>query len=128
MAVSAVQAIVLAANDDVATVLDTTGKGGVTVVLGGSGETVNELTAQQEIPFGHKLALHDIAEGKPVHRYGFPIGVATAAITRGEHVHSHNMRSLLSPAAKQDRSRRSCARRGGSVRWSGIARRRRGLA
>jgi LDH2 family malate/lactate/ureidoglycolate dehydrogenase len=103
MAVSAVRAIVLAANDDVAAVLDTTGKDGVvTVMLGSSGETVNELTARQEIPFGHKLALHDIAEGKPVHRYGFPIGVATAAIRRGEHVHSHNMRSLLSPAAKQD--------------------------
>ena len=38
MAVSAA-AIVLAANDDVATVLDTTGKGGVTTVVLGSSKT-----------------------------------------------------------------------------------------
>jgi len=103
MAVSSVRAVLLAVNDDVAAALDTAAAGGaVTVVLGTSGETVSRLTTRQEIPFGHKLALHDIPKGKPVHRYGFPIGVATAAIKRGEHVHSHNMRSLLSPAPKQD--------------------------
>ena len=104
MAVNAVRAILLAANDDVAAVLDTAAAGGmVTVVLGASGDTVHELTARQPIPFGHKLAVHDIAQGKPVVRYGFPIGVATTAIKQGEHVHSHNMRSLLSPPPEQER-------------------------
>src|SRR5262249_47000371 len=39
---------------------------------------------------------------RPAHGYGSPMGVPPAAIRRGEHVHSHSMRSLLSPAAKQD--------------------------
>src|SRR5262249_61452550 len=39
---------------------------------------------------------------RPAHGYGSPMGVPPAAIRRGEHVHSHNMRSLLSPAARQD--------------------------
>jgi len=103
MAVSRVRAILLAANDDVAAVLDTVATGGiVTVTLGASGEAVTELAVRQEIPFGHKLAIHDIVKGKPVHRYGFPIGVTTAEIKRGEHVHSHNMRSMLSPVPMQE--------------------------
>ena len=102
MAVGTVRAVLLAANDDVAAVLDTVAAGGiVTVTLGASGETVTEVAVRQEIPFGHKLAVRDINEGKPVHRYGFPIGIATTAIEQGEHVHSHNMRSKLSPAPKQ---------------------------
>jgi hypothetical protein len=105
MAVSAVRAIVLAANDDVAAVLDTTGKGGVvTVVLGSSGDTVNELTARQEIPFGHKLALHDIAEGKPVHRYGFPIGVRRTSRLHGRgHASQAWRRALLRDLYKAGR-------------------------
>jgi len=102
MAISAVRAVLLAANDDVAAVLDTVAAGATVAVVGASGETVHEITARQPIPFGHKLAIHDIGEGRPVNRYGFPIGVATATIAPGEHVHSHNMRSTLSPAPKQD--------------------------
>jgi LDH2 family malate/lactate/ureidoglycolate dehydrogenase len=101
MAVSRVRAILLAANDDVAAALDTVAAGGTVVVTAGaSGEAIVELAVRQEIPFGHKLAVRDIAKGKPVRRYGYPIGVATAEIKQGEHVHSHNMRSTLSPAPK----------------------------
>ncbi len=42
---------------------------------------------------GHKLARRAIAEGEPVIKYGFPIGFASSAITPGEHVHLHNVRS-----------------------------------
>jgi len=68
-------------------------------VLNSSGETVAKLSSRQAIPFGHKIALHDIGDGSPVIRYGYPIGVATIAIKKGDHVHSHNMRSMLSPAS-----------------------------
>ncbi len=44
---------------------------------------------------GHKVALRDIAMGDAVVKYGFPIGVATAAIAVGTHVHSHNVRTGL---------------------------------
>lgn len=46
---------------------------------------------RREIPPGHKVAVVPIGEGDPVTKYGQPIGVATAAILAGEHVHSHNL-------------------------------------
>jgi LDH2 family malate/lactate/ureidoglycolate dehydrogenase len=102
MAVSAVRAILLQPNDDVAAVLETAAAlATVAVTLGTSGKAVGELTLRQEVPFGHKIAVRDIGKGKPVHRYGFPIGIATVDIKQGEHVHSHNMRSMLSPTSKQ---------------------------
>ena len=47
------------------------------------------------IETGHKLALVDIAEGENVIKYGFPIGHATQPIKKGEHVHTHNLRTNL---------------------------------
>src|SRR5437899_1922310 len=52
---------------------------------------VASITVRQMVPQGHKLALQDVAEGEPVHRYGQVIGFATRAIRAGEHVHSHNL-------------------------------------
>jgi altronate hydrolase len=43
------------------------------------------------IPAGHKLAVRDIAQGRPVRRYNQIIGFATRAIRAGEHVHVHNI-------------------------------------
>ena len=54
-----------------------------------------EVVLRGERP-GHKLAVRDIAEGEPVIKYGYPIGVASRAIKKGEWVHSHNLRSGLS--------------------------------
>ena len=44
---------------------------------------------------GHKYALYDIAEGENVIKYGMPIGHATCAIKKGEHVHVHNVKTNL---------------------------------
>ncbi|MCR5752991.1 MAG: altronate dehydratase family protein [Kiritimatiellae bacterium] len=44
---------------------------------------------------GHKYALRDIAEGEDVVKYGMPIGHATRAIRKGEHVHVHNVKTNL---------------------------------
>lgn len=49
------------------------------------------LNTRVQIPRGHKLALNDLAIGDPARRYGQLIGVATAAIAAGGHVHSHNL-------------------------------------
>jgi altronate hydrolase len=43
------------------------------------------------VPAGHKVALHEIAEGAPVRRYGQIIGFATQPIRPGDHVHTHNL-------------------------------------
>ncbi|HEY5911993.1 MAG TPA: altronate dehydratase family protein [Verrucomicrobiae bacterium] len=45
----------------------------------------------QDIPAGHKIALTEISEGASVCKYGQLIGVAAAAISPGEHVHTHNL-------------------------------------
>ena len=44
---------------------------------------------------GHKYALRDIAEGENVIKYGMPIGQATRAIKKGEHVNVHNVKTNL---------------------------------
>jgi altronate hydrolase len=44
------------------------------------------------VPRGHKVALRDIPQGAPVRKYGQVIGAASAPITAGEHVHTHNLR------------------------------------
>jgi altronate dehydratase len=49
------------------------------------------VVARTAIPFGHKMALTRIASGSAVIKYGEVIGVATADIAAGEHVHSHNL-------------------------------------
>ncbi len=65
-----------------------------------AGETVRcegaEVTLRVDIPMGHKTALRDIRKGEAVIKYGFPIGEATEDIPAGGHVHTHNLRTLLS--------------------------------
>ncbi len=45
---------------------------------------------------GHKYALRDIKCGENIIKYGNPIGHATADIKKGEHVHTHNVKTNLS--------------------------------
>ncbi len=45
---------------------------------------------------GHKYALCDIKAGENIIKYGNPIGHATQDIKKGEHVHSHNVKTNLS--------------------------------
>ena len=45
---------------------------------------------------GHKYAITPIKKGEDVIKYGNPIGHATCDIGVGEHVHTHNLHTLLS--------------------------------
>ncbi|MFM2089730.1 MAG: hypothetical protein RLZZ127_219 [Planctomycetota bacterium] len=56
------------------------------------------LRVREPVPRGHKVALHDIAAGNRVVKYGYPIGTATAAIAGGAHVHAHNLATALGGA------------------------------
>lgn len=49
------------------------------------------LIAQDRIPAGHKIALSALNKGAHILRYGEVIGVASAEIPRGGHIHSHNL-------------------------------------
>jgi altronate dehydratase len=84
-------AIVLDPADNVAVALRALAEGEEIVV---EGETLRATTA---IPTGHKLARRTIAEGDPVLKYNEVIGIASAPIGAGEHVHVHNVRSARLP-------------------------------
>lgn len=66
------------------------------------GEKVNLRVGDRELPIqilepipkGHKFAIRDIEEGEGVVKYGEMIGIATRKILMGEHVHTHNVRSI----------------------------------
>ena len=54
-----------------------------------------DLTLAEDIPQGHKFALTDIPAGKPIIKYGAPIGIATRPIPAGSWVHTHNIKTGL---------------------------------
>jgi (2R)-sulfolactate sulfo-lyase subunit alpha len=51
------------------------------------------ITAAQDIPIGHKLALKDIKTGDTIIKYGEDIGKAVADIKTGAHAHVHNIKT-----------------------------------
>ena len=59
------------------------------------GQTVRtgdeEVEIISDIPLGHKVALQNFSPGDQVIKYGEVIGRATLGISRGEHVHDHNI-------------------------------------
>jgi len=50
------------------------------------------VTMLDDVPLGHKVAVRDLAVGDLVIEYGVAIGVATASISAGQHVHVHNLK------------------------------------
>ena len=77
--------IVISARDNVATALEALETGRQFEARGAI------LTVVEAIPRGHKVALARIPAGEPVVKYGSPIGVATADVLPGTHVHTHNL-------------------------------------
>jgi (2R)-sulfolactate sulfo-lyase subunit alpha len=51
------------------------------------------MQARQATPIGHKIALKDLAVGDTVIKYGEDIGKVVAPIAKGEHVHTHNLKT-----------------------------------
>jgi altronate hydrolase len=80
------ETLLIADRDNVVVALRNLGQGDVTD--GG-------LRLTSDVPAGHKVAIRRIPAGETVVKYGYPIGVASADIQPGEHVHSHNLQSTL---------------------------------
>ena len=57
----------------------------------GNSETVR---VSGSIPYGHKIAVCNIASGEEIIKYGEEIGVATKDIFKGDYVHIHNLDSM----------------------------------
>ena len=51
------------------------------------------VTAKQDIPIGHKVALRDMAVGDTVVKYGIDMGKVIEPIAAGEHAHVHNIKT-----------------------------------
>lgn len=59
------------------------------------GDRVDSLLLLDDVPRGHKVALHDRKKGDFVHKYGTIIGKAKQDIMKGQWVHSHNLETSL---------------------------------
>jgi len=55
-------------------------------------ETVS-LKSLDAVPLGHKIALKEIKNGDTVLKYGHDVGRAVADVSKGRHVHIHNMKT-----------------------------------
>ena len=51
------------------------------------------VTARQDIPIGHQVALRDMAPGETVIKYGIDMGKVVKPIAAGEHAHVHNIKT-----------------------------------
>ena len=56
------------------------------------------ITVRENISIGHKIARFNLDKNEKILRYGAPIGSATEIISKGAHVHLHNMRSDYIPS------------------------------
>jgi len=87
-----IDAIMIKAQDNVANALrDLTSAETVTV---GMGDDLKQVNVSENIPFGHKFAVVDIAQGEHIIKYGEVIGRATRPIAQGAHAHIQNIESL----------------------------------
>ena len=80
-------------NDKVVVALKTI-PAGETVTVDVQGEK-RQITALEEIPAGHKMAICDIPAGAEVIKYGYRIGNAKEDIRAGAWVHTHNLKTAL---------------------------------
>jgi altronate hydrolase len=76
-------------SDDVAVATRPIAAGEEIVVAG------ERIVVRDEIPAGHKIALHPLDAGAMPKKYGFVIGVTTEKVERGTWIHSHNLRTHL---------------------------------
>ena len=51
------------------------------------------LTANGDVPIGHKVALKDLRTGDTAMKYGEDIGKVVADIEKGDHVHTQNLKT-----------------------------------
>ncbi len=51
------------------------------------------VTATEDIPLGHKIAVSPRKKGEQVIKYGVSIGIASESFEVGDHVHIHNLKT-----------------------------------
>jgi (2R)-sulfolactate sulfo-lyase subunit alpha len=81
-------------DDDVGVAVEDLKKGTRIGAVTLEGRAAGAIKLLHDIPLGHKVAMRDLPKDKPVIKYGRPIGKAVAAIAKGAHVHTHNVKTL----------------------------------
>ncbi|NMD44602.1 MAG: UxaA family hydrolase [Clostridiales bacterium] len=80
--------------DNVATVFSNGAEKAAAVTVKDEKGKEKEIVIFEDIPYGHKLAIRDIAKGELIIKYGEEIGIAVADIKKGDYVHVHNLESM----------------------------------
>jgi altronate dehydratase small subunit len=81
--------IIINNNDNVAIALKNVKKDEIVYIDGYD----QRIKLQEDIPFGHKVAIKEIDAGEEIIKYGESIGRAKFTIQLGYHVHIHNVES-----------------------------------
>jgi (2R)-sulfolactate sulfo-lyase subunit alpha len=80
--------------DDVGVAVLDLKKGSIIGAVTLEGKAAGKVKLLNNVPLGHKVALRDLAKDKPVIKYGRPVGKTVQPISRGAHVHTHNVKTL----------------------------------
>ena len=80
-------AVLVDPKDNVAVAIKEIKSGEAIVGIGGV-----EVRANEDIMRNHKVAIAEVAENEPVHKYGETIGYASKLVRPGDCVHAHNMK------------------------------------
>ena len=87
------KALVIDPKDNVANLVGPGARGAaVACRVEGQDQSVNAELCD-DIPANHKFAFTDIKAGDSIVKYGLAIGTASIDISRGAHVHIHNIES-----------------------------------
>ena len=86
-----INAILIDEKDNVITATESLQAGSVATYQ--NARETKEIILIEEIPKFHKIAVTDMMEKQPVLKYGQLIGETTRTISKGSHVHDHNMTS-----------------------------------
>lgn len=56
-------------------------------------DSTTKARANHDIPVGHKVALKDMKKGDTIIKYGEDVGKVVADFKKGDHVHTHNVKT-----------------------------------
>lgn len=91
--------------DNVAVIFAENVKAGMTVTVRDKKGSETELVINDDIPYGHKIAVRKIGVGEPILKYGEEIGAATKPIAVGDYVHVHNLDSQRARGDLEEKQR-----------------------
>lgn len=81
-------------DDDVGVAVVDLKKGSSVGALTLEGKPAGSVKLRDNVPLGHKVAMREVAKDKTVIKYGREIGKAVQTISKGAHVHTHNLKTM----------------------------------